>query len=457
MKQYSQGTIVALATGEVEAAIGVIRLSGEEAIQIANVVFHGKDLSRQASHTLHYGSIRDGEELIDEVVVSLFVAPASYTGENVVEISCHGSRYVLQRVIDLLVEKGARLAQPGEFTLRAFLNGKMDLSQAEAVADLISSGSAASHDLAMKQMRGGFSKEISNLRQELMDFAALLELELDFSEEDVEFADRKKLINLVIKIQNLIRPLIDSFKLGNAIKSGINTVIAGRPNAGKSTLLNALLREERAIVSDIPGTTRDTIEERIVINGVEFKLIDTAGIREATDAIEAIGVERTMEKLRSSAVYLYLFDLAEIDPESVEQDLSRLATGDIPRLVIANKSDLASEERIQMFRDKIPDLLIISAKKFNDIELLTERIFSIAMEGATEREGTVVSNTRHVQALKEAMQALDDARSGLESGLDTELVSLEIRRSLQALGQITGEVTNEDILGSIFSRFCIGK
>lgn len=448
---------MALATGEVESAIGVIRLSGDEAIAIADEVFHGKDLSSQASHTLHYGSIHEGEELIDEVVVSLFVAPASYTGENVVEISCHGSRYVLQRVIDLLVEKGARLAQPGEFTLRAFLNGKLDLSQAEAVADLIASGSAASHDLAMKQMRGGFSKEISILRQELMDFAALLELELDFSEEDVEFADRGRLVALIEKIQSLVQPLIDSFKLGNAIKRGINTVIAGRPNAGKSTLLNALLREERAIVSEIPGTTRDTIEESIILHGVEFKLIDTAGIREASDAIEAIGVERTMEKLRSSAVYLYLFDLAEIDPESVEQDLTRLGTGDIPRLVIANKSDLASEERINTFKSKIPDLLIISAKEGTDIEKIGERLFEVAMEGAGEKDGTVVSNARHVQALKEAIQALADAKSGLESGLDTELVSLEIRRSLQALGQITGEVTNEDILGSIFSRFCIGK
>lgn len=457
MNLNSNDTIVALSTGEVESAIGVIRLSGANALIIANNMFNGKDLLEQDSHTLHFGTIRDEESILDEVVVGLFKGPNSYTGENVVEISCHGSKYILQQVIDLAVKKGARLAEPGEFTLRAFLNGKLDLTQAEAVADLIASGNEAAHDLAMKQMRGGFSKQIGELRQELTDFAALLELELDFSEEDVAFADRERLVKLIDKIQSVIRPLIESFKLGNAIKEGVSTVIAGRPNAGKSTLLNALLNEERAIVSDIPGTTRDTIEESLLINGVEFRLIDTAGIREATDAIETIGVERTMEKLRSSAIFMYLFDLSELSVEQVQEDIQALRSEEVPGLIVANKSDLVMREQLDVYLEAIPDLIVISAKEGSDIQILKDKLLEKSISEDLSQGGTIVSNARHVQSLRHAQESLSEAKGGLESGLDTELVALDIRRSLDALGQITGEVTTDDVLGSIFSRFCIGK
>ncbi|MCB0566014.1 MAG: tRNA uridine-5-carboxymethylaminomethyl(34) synthesis GTPase MnmE, partial [Phaeodactylibacter sp.] len=334
-------TIVALATPSGVGAIGVIRLSGKEAVGVVNEVFHGKDLTKQPTHTLHFGTIRNGEgRILDEVVVSLFIEPKSYTGENVVEVSCHGSGYILQEVIQLFIEKGARLAQPGEFTLRAFLNGRMDLSQAEAVADLIASSSRSSHAIALQQMRGGFSDEIQKLRQELLDFASLIELELDFAEEDVEFADRDKLRQLVAKIQSIIHSLIQSFKLGNVLKHGVNTVIAGRPNAGKSTLLNALLNEERAIVSEIAGTTRDTIEEVLNINGVQFRIIDTAGIREAEDTIEAMGVEKTMQKVAQSALLVYVFDVIRTQPEEVHADLAKLIHENVHVLVVANKMDL---------------------------------------------------------------------------------------------------------------------
>ena len=333
-------TIVALATPPGIGAIGVIRLSGVNAVKIANQNFKGKDLEQQASHTLHFGTIRhDDGKIIDEVVLSLFVAPKSYTGENVVEISCHGSNYIIQELIQLFMDKGARMAQPGEFTLRAFLNGRMDLSQAEAVADLIASTSESSHEIAMQQMRGGFSEEIKVLRQELVDFASLIELELDFAEEDVEFADRTKLVELVKKIQKIISALLESFKLGNVIKNGVSTVLAGRPNAGKSTLLNALLNEERAIVSDIAGTTRDTIEEILNINGIEFRLIDTAGIREAQDQIEAVGVQKTYEKIASSALLVYVFDVLETKIDEVLGDLEKLQKDGLHIIVVCNKMD----------------------------------------------------------------------------------------------------------------------
>lgn len=333
-------TIVALATPPGIGAIGVIRLSGEDAIFIVNQVFQGKDLTSQASHTIHFGTIKEDEHLIDEVLVSLFVAPKSYTGENVTEVSCHGSPYIIQQLIQVFIKKGARLAQPGEFTLRAFLNGRMDLSQAEAVADLIAAESESSHAVAMQQMRGGFSSEIKHLREELIHFASMIELELDFGEEDVEFANRDDLKQLITKIQKLIYTLVQSFQLGNVIKNGLSTVIAGRPNAGKSTLLNALLNEERAIVSEIEGTTRDTIEEVLNIKGIHFRLIDTAGIREAQDQIEAIGVEKTMQKIQQSALLVYVFDVIKTPPEEVHKDLEKLAHPGIQLLIVANKMDL---------------------------------------------------------------------------------------------------------------------
>ncbi|MBK6948162.1 MAG: tRNA uridine-5-carboxymethylaminomethyl(34) synthesis GTPase MnmE [Haliscomenobacter sp.] len=334
-------TIIALATPPGVGAIGVIRLSGEDAIVLADRFFHGKPLNEQPSHTIHFGTIRDETgRIVDEVLVSLFIAPRSYTGENVVEISCHGSNYILEEVIRLFIRAGVRQAQPGEFTLRAFLNGRMDLSQAEAVADLIASASSGAHKLAIAQLRGGVSDEIKRLRQELLDFASLIELELDFSEEDVEFADRTQLHHLIDRIQTLIKALLDSFQLGNAIRQGVSTVIAGRPNAGKSTLLNALLNEERAIVSEIAGTTRDTIEETLNIQGIQFRIIDTAGIREAHDTIEALGVERTLEKVRQSAVLVYVFDVVKTSPEQVRHDLAQLIHPDLKVLVVANKMDL---------------------------------------------------------------------------------------------------------------------
>src|SRR5882757_9627428 len=333
-------TIVALATPTGIGAIGVIRLSGPDAVVIANKVFKGKDLTKQESHTIHFGNIVDGDAILDEVLVSLFVAPKSYTRENVVEISCHGSAYILESVIKLLIKNGARSAKPGEFTLRAFMNGQMDLSQAEAVADLIASNSKASQQVALQQLRGGFSTQLQALREQLVNFASLVELELDFSEEDVEFANRDQLKQLIHDITKVIGHLIQSFELGNVIKNGVNTVIAGRPNAGKSTLLNTLLNEERAIVSHIPGTTRDTIEEVLNIQGINFRLTDTAGIREATDAIEQIGVQRTMEKISQSALLIYLFDASQITPEELSQDIESLQKPGITMLVVANKADL---------------------------------------------------------------------------------------------------------------------
>ena len=382
-------TIVALATPPGAGAIGVIRLSGANAIKIVNTVFHGKDLKTQDSHTIHLGTIRDeNDQILDEVLVSLFVAPRSYTKENVVEVSCHGSSYIIQQIIELFIRKGARMAQPGEFTMRAFLNGKMDLSQAEAVADLIASSSASAHNLAMQQMRGGFSKEIANLRQQLIDFASLIELELDFSEEDVEFANRDDLKKLVVKIQTLLQNLINSFHLGNVIKNGVSTVIAGRPNAGKSTLLNALLNEERAIVSHIAGTTRDTVEESLNIKGIQFRLIDTAGIRRAQDQIEQQGVERTIKKIAESMVVIYVFDVMESSPENLWTDVNRFLHGSrsltegSKLIFVANKMDLNPYTKPSDYYKALiineTNLIAASAKNQMNIDFLKEKLFSAA-------------------------------------------------------------------------------
>lgn len=485
--QYSthdlNDTIVALATPTGIGAIGVIRLSGKEAISICNGVFKGKDLEKQESHTIHFGTIRDREDrIIDEVLVSLFVAPKSYTGENVVEVSCHGSNYIIQQLIQLFVQEGARMAQPGEFTLRAFLNGQMDLSQAEAVADLIASSSASSHNLAMQQMRGGFSDEIQKLRQQLLDFASLIELELDFSEEDVEFADRTELKNLVKKIQTYIHALVQSFDLGNAIKHGINTVIAGRPNAGKSTLLNALLNEDRAIVSDIAGTTRDTIEEVLNIEGIQFRLIDTAGIREASDQIEAIGVEKTMEKISQSALLIYVFDVIQTQPEEVRQDLAKLVKPDMHLLVIANKMDLNPHTKFEHYFEGTEDMgqktedgglqtedaeflstvseaqwVPISALEKMNIGFLKEKLYQSVLTEQVQVDSTIVSNARHFEALKKASESLDDVLHAMDSGITSDFVAMDIRRALAFLGEITGEISTDDLLGNIFGKFCIGK
>lgn len=478
-------TIVALATPPGIGAIGVIRLSGTDAMFIASQVFYGKDLTLQASHTVHFGTIRDEHEtIIDEVLATVFVAPKSYTGENVVEISCHGSSYILQQVIHLLLQKGARLAQPGEFTLRAFLNGRMDLSQAEAVADLIAAESESAHAVAMQQMRGGFSNEIKRLREELIHFASMIELELDFGEEDVEFANRQDLKDLINKILSLIHSLIHSFQLGNVIKNGVSTVIAGRPNAGKSTLLNALLNEERAIVSEIAGTTRDTIEEILNIKGIHFRLIDTAGIREAQDQIEVIGVQKTMEKIQQSALLVYVFDVIKTPPEEVWKDLEKLVHPGIQLLVVANKMDLNPYTKWEQYAvgggqlalnngqyevgsEGIPpfphspitsnNFIPISAINQMNIEYLKEKLYELALAGKVSLENTIVTNVRHYEALQHAADSLKAALQGLEANITGDFLAMDIRRALAYLGEITGEVGVEDLLDNIFSKFCIGK
>lgn len=451
-------TIVALSTPPGVGAIGVIRLSGKDAITITNSVFSGKDLLVQDSHTIHFGLMKDGDMVIDEVLVSLFVAPKSYTKEHVVEISCHGSNYIIQQIINLLIRKGASAAKPGEFTLRAFLNGGLDLSQAEAVADLISSDSAAAHHVAMNQLRGGFSTELNVLREQLIHFASMIELELDFAEEDVEFANRDQLQELINKITLVINKLIRSFELGNVIKMGINTVIAGRPNAGKSTLLNALLNEERAIVSEIPGTTRDTIEEVMNINGVNFRLIDTAGIREATDTIEMIGVEKTMQKIQQSAILVYLFDVVNLSVTEIHEDITRLRKPGIPFLAVANKMDLSYSDRLKEL--KLPaeiQFISISAKENQQIEELKQLLYDTAVGDQLSDNHTMVTNIRHVEALEKTRVALNNVAEGMQNPVTSDFLSMDIKQALYHLGLITGQVTTDDLLENIFSKFCIGK
>jgi tRNA modification GTPase len=454
----SEETIVALSTPPGIGAIGVIRLSGKAAITITNSVFQGKDLSKQESHTIHFGLIKDGEVVIDEVLVSLFVAPKSYTKENVVEISCHGSNYIIQQIISLLIRRGASAAKPGEFTLRAFLNGGLDLSQAEAVADLIASDSQAAHQVAMNQLRGGFSNELAGLREQLIHFASMIELELDFAEEDVEFANRDQLQALINRITLVISKLIRSFELGNVIKQGINTVIAGRPNAGKSTLLNALLNEDRAIVSEIAGTTRDTIEEILNINGINFRLIDTAGIREAQDAIEVIGVEKTMEKISQSAVLVYLFDASALPIATVVEDIERLHKPGVSLVAVANKLDLITDQELvalQLAKDI--KFISISAKENQKIEELKQLLYDTAVGDQLSDNHTMVTNIRHVEALQRTQESLSKVAYGLVNPVTSDFLASDIKQALHFLGEITGQVTTDDLLENIFSKFCIGK
>ena len=450
-------TIVALATPNGTGAIGIIRLSGPDAIFIANSVFSGKDLIKQPSHTIHFGNIVDGSLVLDEVLVALFKTPRSYTREDVVEISCHGSAYIIESIIKLLIKKGARSAKAGEFTLRAFLNGQLDLSQAEAVADLIASNSKASQQVAFQQLRGGFSSQLQSLRDQLVQFASLIELELDFAEEDVEFANRDQLKKLIREINGVIGNLIRSFELGNAIKQGVNTVIAGRPNAGKSTLLNALLNEERAIVSHLPGTTRDTIEEILNINGINFRLIDTAGTREATDAIEQIGVQRTMEKIGQSAILVYLFDVNEITTEELKHDIESLQKPGVKMLVVANKVDLLrSEGGSKKSEILTSDFLPISAKEKQHIDELKQKIYSAAIKDKLTGDETLVTNIRHLEGLQKTGEALARVLKGMDS-VTSDFLAMDIKQALHYLGEITGAVTTDDLLENIFSKFCIGK
>jgi len=467
-------TIVAPATSQGNSAIAVIRLSGKQAISICDKVFQGKDLKKQQTHTIHYGTIKDGNKIIDEVLVSIFKEPKSYTKENLVEISCHGSAFIVTRIIKLLIRQGARPAQPGEFTKRAFLNGQYDLAQAEAVADLIASDSEAAHQAAMNQMRGGFSAEIKQLREKLVHFASLIELELDFGEEDVEFANRNELKSLVNELQNVIQPLIDSFDLGNVIKDGVPIVIAGKTNVGKSTLLNALLNEEKAIVSEIPGTTRDYIEDRINIDGVSFRFTDTAGLRKAKDKIEAIGVERTHQKMSQASLIVYIFDVNETSPENLKEEFKKLNTNNIPYLIAGNKIDKYSKtlsdfkklvistkvNNQKQDNEETPlpyDIIFISALKNQNIDKLKKKLLEMVNAKTIKTANTVVTNVRHYDSLVQTRDALNKVLDGIKTGKTGDIIALDIRNGLHYLGEITGEITTEDLLENIFSKFCIGK
>ncbi|WP_445454218.1 tRNA uridine-5-carboxymethylaminomethyl(34) synthesis GTPase MnmE [Flavobacterium sp. 25HG05S-40] len=463
----SQETIVALASPSGAGAIAVIRLSGKEALTISGQVFQsvsGKILSKQKTHTIHLGHIVDDTKVLDQVLLSIFKNPNSYTGEDVVEISCHGSTYIQQQIIQLLLRRGCRMAQAGEFTLRAFLNGKLDLSQAEAVADLISSDNEASHQIAMQQMRGGFSNEIAKLREELLNFASLIELELDFAEEDVEFADRTQFNELLTRITFVLKRLIDSFAVGNVIKNGIPVAIVGEPNVGKSTLLNALLNEERAIVSDIAGTTRDTIEDELVIEGIGFRFIDTAGIRETKDVVESIGIKKTFEKIEQAQVIIYLIDSSQLtldnkNLQEVQVELEKIKN-QFPLkalVVIGNKADTISEAQISNLKSQIPNILLLSAKEKNGIEDLKNQLLSFVNTGALRNNETIVTNTRHYDSLLKALEEIQKVSFGLQSGLPSDLMAIDIKQALYYFGEITGEVTNDELLGNIFANFCIGK
>ncbi|MBS1772926.1 MAG: tRNA uridine-5-carboxymethylaminomethyl(34) synthesis GTPase MnmE [Bacteroidetes bacterium] len=444
-------TIVALATPPGVGAIGVIRLSGAKAIAIIDSIFKGKKLVSQPSHTIHFGKIMDGDKALDEVVVSLYKSPKSYTGEDVVEISGHGSQYILEQIINLCIANGAHMAKAGEFTQRAFLNGKLDLAQAEAVADLIASQSGAAQQAAMHNLRGGFSEELKAMREQLIQFSALIELELDFSQEDVEFADRTKFYELINHLNTSAQKLADSFKLGNVIRNGVSVAIIGKPNAGKSTLLNALLNEERAIVSDIAGTTRDTIEETLNINGVLFRLIDTAGIREHTsDVIESIGVQRSMDTMKRADVVLYLYDVNTTTAGEIKEQVAIFEKEHIKYLLVANKADMwtGNEES---------NTIYISAKNKDNILQLKQALYKLVVEGEINTEGTIITNARHYASLQEVLKSLADIKSGLDNHIASDLIALDIRRCLFYLGEITGEVTTEDKLDYIFSKFCIGK
>ncbi|MCC6570046.1 MAG: tRNA uridine-5-carboxymethylaminomethyl(34) synthesis GTPase MnmE, partial [Chitinophagales bacterium] len=445
---YHSDTIVALSTPQGVGAIGVIRLSGADAVNIVQRVFKGKDLRQQQSHTLHFGYLMQDDKVLDEVVVSLFLAPSSYTKENVVEISCHGSPYIQQKIIELLIDQGARPAKPGEFTLRAFLNGRFDLSQAEAVADLIASDSQAAHQIAMQQMRGGISQKLKELRTALIEFAALIELELDFGEEDVEFADRSKLHTLLHQIVSELNTLIQSFQYGNAIKNGIQVAIVGKPNAGKSTLLNALLREERAIVSDIAGTTRDTIEETLTINGLLFRFIDTAGLRETGDVIEKIGVEKSREKIRQADIVIFLYDHCEETAEQLQSELS-IIPPDKKCIIAANKTDICPERTVPATLNGIA-VVSLSAKKHDGLETLKKELTGMVLDGNVSANNTIITNQRHYESLQQSLKAVQEVITKLHDQIPADLVAQDIRVALRHLGNITGEIdTDKDILATI--------
>lgn len=458
-------TICALSTAQ-GGAISVIRVTGKDTFEIVKKVFN-KDLSEVKSHTVHFGMIKNGEDIIDEVLISVFRDPNSFTGEDLMEISCHASKFIQQEILQLLLSNGCEAAAAGEFTLRAFMNGKMDLSQAEAVADLIASQSKAAHQLAIQQLRGGFSDEIKKLRQELLDFASLIELELDFAEEDVEFADRAKLITLVDSILKIVLHLVDSFAYGNAIKNGIPVVIVGVPNVGKSTLLNALLNENKAIVSEIAGTTRDIIEDEIVINGVEFRFIDTAGLRETKDIIENIGIEKAWQKINEASIILYLVDALESSKDEILKTVvafkNRIKGQDKKLIVVMNKVDkydalsTTYKDELQKVFDDEQKIIAISARDGMGMEELKKELYEYVSSNEFSHDGVVVTNARHKNALQKAAKSLDEVRKGLSGNTTGDLIAVDIRKTLFHLGEITGEISTDDLLGNIFSKFCIGK
>ena len=461
--QY-QDTIIALATPSGAGAIAVIRVSGPEAITISEGLFksiHNKKLNTQPTHSIHLGNIVDGSRVLDEVLISLFRNPQSYTGEDVVEISCHGSHYIQNEILQLFIRKGCRAAAPGEFTLRAFLQGKMDLSQAEAVADLIASDSAAAHQIALQQMRGGFSSEIKALRAQLLNFASLIELELDFSEEDVAFADRQQFEALLKRIKDVLKYLIDSFSMGNVIKNGVPISIVGAPNVGKSTLLNALLNEDKAIVSNIAGTTRDAIEDELIIEGVKFRFIDTAGIRQTDDTVESIGIEKTFEKMAQSQVILQLVDVSSISKTNSAEPLNAMQVTkdkhpDTECLLVLNKMDLANaDEVVALFSNLQP--IALSAKTGAGVEVLKSKLLSLVQTGKLRNNDTIITNARHYDALGEALKSIQNVQAGLDAGLSGDLMAIDIREALHHFGLITGEISTDDLLGNIFANFCIGK
>jgi len=460
-------TIVALATPSGSGAIAIIRVSGPQSMEIVNSIFKsksGKTLFEQSSHSLQLGHIYDNQKIIDEVLVSVFKGKRSYTGESSVEISCHGSSFIQQQILQLLNRKGCRTAKPGEYTMRAFLNGKMDLSQAEAVADLIASDNEASHQIAMQQMRGGFANQLKDLRQQLLDFASLIELELDFSEEDVEFANREQFQNLVTEIQNTLKQLIDSYAIGNVIKKGIPVAIVGEPNVGKSTLLNALLNEERAIVSNIAGTTRDTIEDELAIKGIGFRFIDTAGIRETKDEIEGLGIKKTFEKIDQSQIVIKLFDaaLVENNPSHLDHIVNEIFKirdrfPEKPLVILANKADNLTDHNKQLIKQQLPEVEFISAINKTGIEQLKDELVSFVDTGRLHNQDTIITNSRHYNSLQSALEEMNRVQNGLNAGLTGDLLAIDIRQALYHFGEITGEVTNDELLGNIFGNFCIGK
>ena len=462
---FPDDTIVAPATANGLAALGVIRVSGKNAFTIVNQVFKGKDLQKQATHTIHYGHIIDGAELIDEVLVSVFKGPKSFTAEDSIEISCHGSPYIQRQIVELLSRHGARLAEPGEFTMRAYLNGRLDLAQAEAVGDIIASENRSQLDLALKQMRGGLSNSLQILRVGLLDFISLIELELDFGEEDVEFADRSKLRAQVGELMLAIRPLLDSFKYGNAIKNGIPVAIVGRPNAGKSSLLNALLSEERAIVSEIAGTTRDTIEEEIHIEGISFRFIDTAGIRSTEDKIEKIGIEKAIQKITEASIVLYIYDLSTISLEALKFDIEMVKSKNTKAQILAlgnkldqkpslNTSELLSALNAQEINHHFE--ISLNEAKFEVLHQLRKMLWDMAQLNQNSSD-TIVTNTRHYNCLKEAIEALEHVLILMDQSASSDLLAFELKRAVYAIGDITGQISNDEVLGNIFGKFCIGK